>query len=165
MFMFVFVTTLTLMVGCTKDETLSSFEGKVVALVPPVKKSYPYLPYLYTVKTDSIKWLYDCASGNGSLVNIILKGTVKTDSLGDLGDTIPLALGENHLNLALETKTGSTPSKIKVTINADGTFFDTVRIASSPAADLILPQSSRLFVDADVFVSDTIPLINPHSSK
>jgi hypothetical protein len=116
--------------------------------------------------------LYTCEPGKESQVSIITSGKVQTDSLhfdgdGNVLDTVPAKLGEDHIVFSVETYVNNSISAHKVEINPeDGTFSDTILLASSAVSELILPQNSRMFLSVDVLaVSDTIPLINPHSLK
>jgi hypothetical protein len=152
-------------------------------------KGYSYLPYYYRIhpdsiilhdsiirhdsviyhdsiiRPDSIKWLYEYTSGEVSRVSIILSGRIETDSIGELGDTINIGIGQTHIKLRVETYTDDAPGSVQLAFDSAGVFLDTVLIDVSSVSDLILPQSSRLFVEAGDHITDTIPIINPHGAR
>lgn len=172
MFAIVLACSLLLMVQCTGIETLSDSNGKVVAVVSPPSKGYSNDILLYSLYSDSLKWLYSCEAGKESQVSIITSGKVQTDSIivdlvNGIVDTVPAKLGSDHLEFSVETYVNNTIAAHQVKINPeDGTFSDTILLASSAVSELILPQNSRMFVSVGAIeVSDTIPLTNPHSSK
>jgi len=51
----------------------------------PITKSYPFAPYIYSMHTDSIRWLNEFPSGGASRVSIILSGQIQTDSTDTVG--------------------------------------------------------------------------------
>jgi hypothetical protein len=155
---------------CSGIETLSDLNGNVVAVVSPPSRGYTNDALLYSLNSDSLKWLYSCEAGKESQVSLITSGKVQTDSLhfdedGNVLDTVPAELGKDHLVFSVETYVNDNISVHNVKIDSvDGTFSDTILLATSAVSELILPQSSRMFLAVDVLaVSDTIPLINPHS--
>jgi hypothetical protein len=170
LFVIALVCSLLLMVQCSGDETLSSFDGKVELVTSPVAKSYIFRPSQYSFQMDSLRWEYGFASGKESKVSLVISGKIQTDTLliNDNDSIIgiePREIGQNHLNLGLETYIGTNTSIVQVEFDSNGNFFDTVQIASTSVSELILPQNSRMFVSADTLLSDTITLINPHSLK
>jgi hypothetical protein len=112
--------------------------------------------------TDSIKWVYEFPSGGSSRVSIILTGLIQTDSTDT---TIDIGIGQNHLDLEVETHTDSIPGIMHLAFDSVGGFLDTVPIAASPLSGLILAQSSQLFVKIGDYALDTIQLVNPHAAR
>jgi hypothetical protein len=194
LFVVVLACSLLLVMQCSVDETLSSFNGKVVVLASPyIKTDFKFPQYRYTIQTDTIKWLYDCEPGKESRVSIIAGGKFKKDSIiiftGDDAATAkidsvsarPIELTD--LYFGIETFLDSSHSVMKAKINSDGTFLDTFPVSSSPVSERILTQSSRLSAMMKTYndtiknendsiidiikheINDTIPLTNPHSSK
>jgi hypothetical protein len=110
-------------------------------------------------------------------VSIIFSGQIKTDSLvppepwfpGNPPDTVDIGIGQNHIDLGIETDASGVPGIVPITIDGDGKFLDTIPIAVSAVSSVILPAKSRLivtkFIDSENnLILDTIPLADPHAA-
>lgn len=149
-----------LIIRCSTNESLNSFNGRMETVSAPDTNGYSFLPYFYRMRTDSIRWVYDFPSGGSSRVSIILSGQIQTDSAD-----IDIGIGQNHLDLGVETYTDIVPGIVQLAFDSVGGFLDTVPIAASPLSGLILAQSSRLFVKIGDYALDTIQLVNPHAAR
>ena len=149
-----------LIMQCSENGSLNSFNGRMETVSAPIIKAYPFAPYFYRMRTDSIKWVYEFPSGGSSRVSIILSGLIQTDSTDT---TIDIGIGQNHIDLEVETHTESVPGIVHLAFDSVGGFLDTVPISASPLS-VILPQSSRLFVKIGDYTLDTIQLVNPHAA-
>jgi hypothetical protein len=172
------VSILMLTMQCSENESLNSFNGRMETVSAPITKAYSFAPYNYQMHTDSTRWVNEFPPGGPSSVSIILSGQIETDSNDITGNPVNIGIGQNHIDLAVETHTGSVPGIVHLAFDSIGGFLDTLLIASSPLSGLILAQSTRLFVkkvnitpdpdtlqqtfDTTVIVSDTIQLVNPH---
>jgi hypothetical protein len=146
-----------LIMQCSENGSLNSFNGRMETASAPIIKAYPFAPYIYRINADSIKWVNEFPPEGASRVSIILSGQIKTDSAD-----IDIGIGQNHLDLEVETHTDSIPGIMRLAFDSVGGFLDTVQIAASPLS-VILPQSSRLFVRIGAYALDTIQLVNPHA--
>jgi len=151
-----------LVVLCGGNESLSVFNGKMVVMTAPLVKGYEYLPHLYQLRHDSLRWIYEYPPTGESRVNLILRGQIKTDSIDDFGDTIPLGIGENHIELSVLAQSGGLYGPLQVVFDTSGFFLDTVSVAVSPFPGVVLPCSSSLFINVGNKIFDTIPLFGPH---
>jgi hypothetical protein len=185
---------LLLMMQCSEDETLNSFDGKLVVIASPyIKNDFKFPIYRYTIQTDSIKWLYDCEPGKDSRVSIIAGGKFKKDTIisytGDdpstakIDSVLARPIKLTDLSFGIETLMESSHSFKQVEIDTDGTFLDTFLISSSPVSERILIENSRLCAmmktyndtlrdDKDSIIdiiiheiNDTVPLPNPHGLR
>jgi hypothetical protein len=181
-----------LIMQCSDNESLNVFNGRMETVVA-IDKQYNFSPYTFHLYADTVKWVYDFPSGGGTRASIIIKGTdsiftgrtfygTKVTSPGTLIDTSQIRL--NYLDLAVETYTGSVPDLVhlRLTFDSVGGFLDTVLIDTSQSSGVILPATSRLFVnmiqltpDPDTslhtldtliqYPFDTIPLADPHAVR
>jgi hypothetical protein len=134
-----------------------------------------------SIVPDSIKWVYEYPSGGPSRVSIILSGKIVTDSMDPAtGALIDIGIGQNHLDLGVETYFDSVRI-VHLPFDSVGGFLATVPIAVSQSSGLLLPTSSRLFVkmvnitanpdttlhtfDTAQYTLDTIQLVNPHAAR
>lgn len=154
-----------LIMQCGGDESLNSFNGRMEIVSAPIAKAYPFAPYSYLMRTDSIRWINEFPSGGASRVSIILSGQIETDSIDPVTQApINIGVGQNHLDLGVETYTGSVPGIVQLAFDSVGGFLDTLLIAASPLSGFMLPQSSRLFVKIVDYTLDTIQIVNPHAA-
>jgi hypothetical protein len=155
-----------LMMQCSENDSLNSFNGRMEVVSAPIKKEYRFSPNNYYLSTDSIKWLYEFPPDAASRLSIILSGLIQTyqDSIDEKGNTISIDIGtgQNHLDLEVETLIDNVPGIKRLAFDSNGVFLDTVPIATSPLS-VILPQSSRLFVKIVDYPLDTIQIVNPHT--
>jgi hypothetical protein len=159
-----------LIMQCSENDPLSSFNGDMETVSAPITKVYPFAPYIYSMRTDSIRWLNEFPSGGVSRVSVILSGQIQTDSTDTVGNPIDIGIGQSHLDLGVETYTSSVPGIMHLAFDSVGGFLDTVPIAASPLSGLILPQNGRLFVmrsydSLDDYTFDTIQIVNPHAEE
>jgi hypothetical protein len=167
-----------LIMQCSENESLNSFNGRMETVSAPLTKAYSFAPYTYNLSMDSIRWANEFPAGGPSRVSVILGGQIQTDSADATGNPVPIGIGQNHLDLAVETHTDSATGIVHLAFDSSGQFLDTLLIAASPLSGLILARSSRLFVkmvnitpdpdtlqhtfDTTQIVFDTIQLVNPH---
>ena len=149
---------LVLIMQCGENEPLHNFNGRMEIVSDSITREYPFAPYIFRMRTDSIKWVHEFPSQGPRSVSIILSGQIQTDSAD-----IDIGIGQNHLDLEVETHTDSVPGIVRLAFDSVGGFLDTVPIAASPLS-VILPQSSRLFVKIGDYTLDTIRLVNPHAA-
>jgi hypothetical protein len=158
-----------LIMQCSENDPFSNFNGRMETISAPITKTYPFAPYIYSLRTDSIRWLNEFPSGGASRVSIILSGQIQTDSTDTMGNPMDIGIGQSHLDLGVETYTGSVPNIVPLAFDSVGGFLDTVPIAASPLSGLVLPQNGRLFVmrnsdGVDDYTFDTIQIVNPHAT-
>jgi hypothetical protein len=159
-----------LIMQCSTNESLEVFNGRMETVCDTIAGEFSFAPYIYRVRTDSIRWVYEYPSGGPSRANLIVSGQIKTDSIDPLtGVPINILIGQNHLDLGVETHTDAVPGIVQLAFDSVGNFLDTIQIAFSPLSGLILPSSSRLFVnkviDASTTISfDTIPIVDAHAA-
>jgi hypothetical protein len=152
-----------LIMQCGGNESLNSFNGRMETVTAPITKAYPFAPYSYLMRTDSIRWINEFPSGGPSRVSIILSGQIETDSIDPVTQApINIGIGQNHLDLGVEMHTDSISGIVHLTFDSVGGFLDTLLIAASPVSGLIHYQSSRIFVKIVDYTLDTIQLVNPH---
>jgi hypothetical protein len=154
---------------CSTNESLNSFNGRMETVSAPIERAHLFRPYNYRMRTDSIRWVNEFPSEGPSRVTIILSGQIQTDSLDPTDNPINIPIGQNHLDLGVETYTGSVPGIVPLAFDSVGGFLDTLLIAASPLSGFILHESSRLFVKKVIDTSttimfDTIQLVNPHTT-
>ena len=157
-----------LIMQCSENDPLSSFDGRMETVTAPITKVYPFAPYIYSMRTDSIRWINEFPSGGASRVSIILSGQIQTDSVDTVGNPMDIGIGQSHLDLGVETYTGGVPGIVPLAFDSLGGFLDTVPIAASLLSGLVLPQNGRLFVmrssdGIDDYTFDTIQIVNPHA--
>lgn len=154
---------LLLTVLCGGNESLSVFNGKMVVATAPIVKDYEAQTYLYHLRHDSLKWVYEYPEVGESRVNLIVGGHIATDSIDpDFGDTIPLKIGENHLALQFPARLGEASGVHQIAFDTNGIFLDTIPVAVSPNPGVVLPCTTFLAINAGEFVTDTILLFGPH---
>lgn len=146
---------------CSEHESLAVFNGRVEAVSASVSRDYSFSPYIFRLRTDSITWVFNIPPGGSSSASVIASGHIQTDSVISINpegqpNTVDIGLGENHIELSIETHTDSVPGIVHFTLDSAGNFIDTVLIAASPFSGFILPQNSRLVVNKDDSVIDTI---------
>jgi hypothetical protein len=179
-----------LILQCSTNESLNVFNGRLETQIAPIDTQYNFSPYTYHLYADTVKWVFEYPSGGGTRASIIIKGTdsiftgrtfygTTVTSPGTLIDTSQIRL--NYLDLAVETHTGAVPGLVHLHLTFDsvGGFLDTVLIDSSQSSGVILPASSRIFVNLinimpDTLLNtidttlqypfDTIPLPDPHAA-
>jgi hypothetical protein len=160
-----------LIMQCGGNESLNVFNGRMETQIAPIDTQYNFSPYTYHLYADTVKWVSEYPSGGGTRASIIIKGhdsifTGRTfygttvTSPGTLIDTSQIRL--NYLDLAVETHTGSVPGLVHLHLtlfNASDSvsgFLDTVLIDTSQSSGVILPASSRLFVNLINIMPDTV---------
>jgi hypothetical protein len=145
------VSILVLIMQCSENEALNSFNGRMEIASAPDTNSYVVPPDTIPniLRTDSIRWVYEFPSGGSSSVSIIISGQCIT--------------GQIRLDLGVETYTDSVTRTVPLAQDSIGVFIDTVPIATSPRSGLILTQSSRLFVSSGGQILDTRQMVNPHA--
>lgn len=154
---------LLLTVLCSGNESLTVFNGKMVVATDSIARDYEYLPNVYHLRHDTLRWLYEYPLAGESRVSLIVSGTIATDSIDpDFGDTIRQNIGQNHLELTFPAKLGEPAGKHQITFDTSGFFLDTIPVAVSPVPGVILPCTTFLAINAGEFISDTILLIGPH---
>jgi hypothetical protein len=171
------ISSLILMMQCSENESLNVFNEKMVTTTAPSTKGYAFLPYFYRLCPDSIRWIFEYPSNGPSRVSIILSGQIKTDSivpppvwlLGYPSDSIDIGIGQNHIDVGVETDTSGAPSILPIALDEEGKFLDTIPIAVAPVSSMILAAKTRLFVtklvdSENVLALDTILLADPHAA-
>ena len=161
------VSILVLLMQCGGNESLNVFNGGMETQIAPIDTQYNFSPYTYHLYADTVKWVFEYPSGGGTRASIIIKGNdsiftgrtfyeTKVTSPGALIDTSQIRL--NYLDLAVETHTGSVSGLVHLHLTFDsvGGFLDTVLIDTSQSSGVILPASSRLFVNLINIMPDTV---------
>jgi len=152
-----------LSVLCGGNESLSVFNGKMVVATSSLTKEYKYLPYLYHLRHDSLKWVYEYPATGESRVSLVVSGQIATDSIDpDFGDTTHLKIADNHLALQFPVQSSEFLGLHQIAFDTNGVFFDTIPVAVSPFPGVVIPCTTSLFINAGNYVADTILLIGPH---
>jgi len=149
---------------CGGNESLDVFNGKLEIVTSPFTKEYKYLPYIYFLRHDTLRWMYEYPANGESRVNLILSGRIETDSLDDYGDTIPIGIGDNHIEMNILGQTGGLPGTVPIAFGDSGIFLDTVPVAVSSVPGVLLPCSTSLLINVDAFIFDTLPLVGPQGA-
>ena len=147
--MMLLVSILVLIIQCNRQESINSLMGRTEIATAPDTSLYeigPFppdeVPISASVITDSIRWVNEFPSGGSSSLKIIISG-------------------QSQLDLDVETYLDGVTTTVPLIRDNTGIFADTVQIAATPLSEVILTESSRLFVRYGDQVLDSIPLVNP----